>query len=917
MLQCNAIQLKIVFFLLFLPLLFSACFFRTSTPAVEKGIHNLSDLKTSQNGLGLLLRHLRLTITDLTINTEDAHADPFRLEKVNSFLKNPLKIERYATHLTKDFKTGIHEIETITQLALRELELDVQTYTIPELVIKENTTTSEQLFADLDEEVRTELLNFFFAARSGQKKMNQAFATLAQNEIGYLGNYFSEMILMDKIIHKAGRESFEGANGPSPLKKEEQFVRERAFYLANTIDLIQLYEGSLIMAAAVDRLLNNIDAITTSHFPHPTFSTEGLRGDILLSQDTPLGKIIIGGRGPTYYNNIRALLIVDLGGDDEYHNISASPSFDPFTTFSTVIIDMNGNDLYSGDEGYAQGSGIFGFNCLIDQAGNDTYISHDFSQGSALFGVGILYDIRGNDRYRSDVFGQGSAAFGCGLLYDLDGNDSYYANLFSQGFGFVGGVGLLMDAAGNDTFFVGDTYPDDREPEVAFDSFSQGCGLGDRYFASGGIGILWDQAGNDSYRSNYFSQGSSYWFALGLLLDGGGNDTYRARRYSQGTGTHHTVAALIDRGGNDKYVSWGVSQGCGYDFSQGLLFDSGGNDFYHADWFSQGTSGMSGIGIMVDQSGDDVYVSSSLNSQGSGQYNDETQEGSIGLLLDLEGNDSYSGKGKNDYLWRQGNYGGGIDTRNGIWEKSLPYSSLTTITVNQNSPKKIKQPPVFLKEPPLPELEYDFSDNYYRQQVISELSARGPTIIPQLLDYLALKDTQLTSVASEILKEMGAEAATPLREILSEKTLDRSRTAVLLRVLGDISDEDSSTTFLSFIENDDPQLRILALRGLIALKHPDLLDLLLSATKDESRWVRKYSALVLKGRNDPTALKALTDLLGDDHFSVRFAAFEGLQEKEERGKPYLIESISENNGYPVYAFDLMEDLLKKWRKRGK
>ena len=401
-------------------------------------------------------------------------------------------------------------------------------------------------------------------------------------------------------------------------------------------------------------------------------STEGLRGDIVFCQNTPLGKIIIGGRGATYYNGIRALLIVDLGGDDEYHNITATPTFDPFTTFSTVIIDLEGNDLYTADEGYAQGSGAFGFNCLIDQAGNDTYLSHDFSQGSGFFGVGILYDSKGNDRYRSDIMGQGAGAFGCGLLCDLEGNDSYYGNLYTQGFGFVGGVGLLLDVSGDDCFFVGDTYSDYREPDAAFDSFSQGFGLGDRYFASGGIGVLWDKNGNDTYRSNYFSQGSSYWFALGLLLDGAGNDSYQARRYTQGSGTHFTIGALIDRSGNDIYASWGVSQGCGYDYSQGLLFDGEGNDTYRADWFSQGASGNAGVGALIDGSGNDSYNSGSFNSQGSGQYNEKKAEGSIGVLLDLKGKDSYTGKGKNDSLWRQGKYGGGIDVRDGTLEGFLP-----------------------------------------------------------------------------------------------------------------------------------------------------------------------------------------------------------------------------------------------------
>ena len=181
--------------------------------------------------------------------------------------------------------------------------------------------------------------------------------------------------------------------------------------------------------------------------------------------------------------------------------------------------------------------------------------------------------------------------------------------------------------------------------------------------------------------------------------------------------------------------------------------------------------------------------------------------------------------------------------------------------------------------------------------------------------YLAIKDTQLRRVVSDILIEMGPVAAPPLREILKDENLVRSQTTGLLNVLSEIKDEKSSATFLAFIENEDPQLRTLAMKGLITLNHPDIPGLLLSATQDESQSVRKYSALALKGSNDSSALEALTDLLGDEHFSVRFAAFEGLQKKEDRAKPYLIKNISEYNGSPVYAYDLMEDLLKKWGQK--
>ncbi len=239
-----------------------------------------------------------------------------------------------------------------------------------------------------------------------------------------------------------------------------------------------------------------------------------------------------------------------------------------------------GNDLYNSSKKYSLACGSFGLSFLIDCSGDDRYLSQDFSQGCGFFGVGVLYDKEGDDRYLADIMGQGAAAFGTGILCDLKGNDSYHGNLLNQGMGFTGGIGLLIESRGNDSFFSGGKYPDFREPDVAFDSFSQGFGYGYRNFGSGGIGVLWDDEGNDHYSSSYFSQGSSYWLAIGLLIDNGGNDIYHARRYAQGTGTHLTVGALIDRLGDDCYTSMSVSQGCGYDFSQGLLFDNEGDDDY-------------------------------------------------------------------------------------------------------------------------------------------------------------------------------------------------------------------------------------------------------------------------------------------------------------------------------------------------
>ena len=108
MLYFKGYILKIFLLFLFLPCLIAACFSKTSSPAVEKTINKQLEVKQSHNALQLLLRHLRLTKMDLGINPQVTHADPFRLEKVNAFLKNPLKITASAIITKMIFNSFIY-----------------------------------------------------------------------------------------------------------------------------------------------------------------------------------------------------------------------------------------------------------------------------------------------------------------------------------------------------------------------------------------------------------------------------------------------------------------------------------------------------------------------------------------------------------------------------------------------------------------------------------------------------------------------------------------------------------------------------------------------------------------------------------------------------------------------------------------
>ncbi|MCK4858586.1 MAG: hypothetical protein KAT58_11500, partial [candidate division Zixibacteria bacterium] len=373
---------------------------------------------------------------------------------------------------------------------------------------------------------------------------------------------------------------------------------------------------------------------------------------------TSVGRVAISGRGNDHYDGHYAL-IIDLAGDDEYHLTADADHHDQ------VIIDLSGNDTYIAESDFALGSGFIGCGILDDWQGDDIYRGKHFSLGCGLFGTGILIDRAGNDYYRGDICSQAAASFGIGLLADRAGDDTYDAKLFSQGFGFIMGIGALVDNSGNDNYRAGWKYGDVLRYENHYLSLSQGFGYGLRPHFSGGIGLLIDGDGHDTYNADIFGQGASYWWALGGLIDYSGTDRYVAHQYAQGSATHLCLAALVDLAGHDLYSAKGVSQGCGHDLAFGLLLDCSGDDQYHAYDLSQAAGSANGVGMLVDLEGNDGYlVRTKRNTHGYG--NPRRDYGSIGLHLDLNGVDTYSGYGADNSYWiTNSKWGIGADLTSG------------------------------------------------------------------------------------------------------------------------------------------------------------------------------------------------------------------------------------------------------------
>ena len=130
---------------------------------------------------------------------------------------------------------------------------------------------------------------------------------------------------------------------------------------------------------------------------------------------TPLGRIIILGTEDNSINVTNSLLVLDLGGNDEYHGGAGATSY-PGMPFS-ILIDIQGNDYYMAEgDNISQGAAICGTGILIDLEGDDKYEGADIAQGASIAGTGILYDIEGNDSYRTHELAQGASFFGIGML---------------------------------------------------------------------------------------------------------------------------------------------------------------------------------------------------------------------------------------------------------------------------------------------------------------------------------------------------------------------------------------------------------------------------------------------------------------------------------------------------------------------
>ncbi len=366
------------------------------------------------------------------------------------------------------------------------------------------------------------------------------------------------------------------------------------------------------------------------------------------------GRLLVTGEGDGTYDE-QAAIWIDLGGNDLYRGFCGGT---PYTlqngdehVFAQgrigVHIDLGGDDTYLRNTPGAIGSGFCGGGCLIDLDGDDRYYGDKLCQGAAYFGIGTLIDMHGNDLFLAHENSQGFGVFGAGLLYDATGDDIYQGARYVQGVGMTKGLGILADHEGNDSYTASFKSPSGYGNEDTWDGWSQGVGMGFRRVSAGGIGLLIDRNGDDRYKAGNFSQACGYFFGLGILDDGGGDDVFEGNRYVQGSGAHQAVGYFRNHAGNDVYSGKEATNQAGtWDITTAYFIDDSGDDDYTASGLSLGGAAQNGLAVFIDRSGRDIYRTSSSRSVGMGGGNDyhpDYDAKSLGVFIDLDGQDDYSG----------------------------------------------------------------------------------------------------------------------------------------------------------------------------------------------------------------------------------------------------------------------------------
>ena len=603
-------------------------------------------------GLAELTEYLGLRPSDIAFRNDYTDPDSFRLALVSSFMQKPMSMVQYLDGLRHAHVRRQPEI--LSGILLSDLKRELlPARTRPyQADISEIQGRYNLYYTDVH---LNQLLNraVKYTDVIFPRSVEMMLARVSKSDRAFLRGEFTEVLRISEDYEQMTPEELDAEE-----KKAEAFA-DRFVSFGSQIDTdpvvgagVDCVRELLLEVQNMRRLLASGEITAEQIMEATAYLPDGAEAGSYLGRQAGWK---VGGPGNDYYGG-EYKFIFDFGGDDIY-----DLSHGAGNESGTIIIDLGGNDHYRGKTDFTIASGTLGVGILLDFGGDDRYDGKSFGVGSGFFGFGLLYDALGDDRYNGDTHTQGAGSFGLGLLIDEGGRDIYDAALYSQGFGFTQGIGLIYDLTGADSYYAGGKYKDILRYEDHYLSLSQGFGYGLRPTISGGMGLIVDLGGNDSYYGDIFAQACAYWWATGMIYDATGNDFYSAFQYGQGTATHMGLGLLIEESGNDVYFGKGLMQGVGHDYSAGILIDRQGDDIYTANDLSQAAGSANGIGVLIDNEGADRYlIKSTTNTQGYG--NPRRDFGSIGLFIDLGGEDQYVGNGRDNFYWRtDSKWGGGMD----------------------------------------------------------------------------------------------------------------------------------------------------------------------------------------------------------------------------------------------------------------
>jgi HEAT repeat protein len=610
------------------------------------------------------LRSIKMTPADL-LYTKNTHPDnPYRLTQQDFLMANPIQVPFYTDEVSRKLKDAVSALQQYDVL-VKELNVSLPIGSkISPAVLKNidnliKVSPRPKGAPKLPKEMETARRTLLTTMRRADSLIGEAFASLSEPGRTNLADH---------------GDTFEEWEGYDSLNLPKLMLAGRTMLEA--------------VLAAQEKLRGRmLSGIPAAQFG---LSPEQATGGIVFYTTTTLGNIIIGDNGPNQYDGDFAL-IIDLGGDDVYTGRAGGVDGRNGPRVA-VCLDLGGNnrfaarlkpqsstkdstDLLMPDNDrldYCFGGALAGIGILVvDGEGVNDYAAGNWSLGAAHLGVGILLRTGiGIDHYQGLDCSQGAASFGIGMLIDHGANDTYRATYASQGFGSAAGVGALIDKTGDDSYYAGGRYEDfPQRPKGSFIAMSQGFGYGIRPVCSGGEGILLDFRGDDRYHlDNQFGMGGSYWYGFGMLVDDGGNDTYQTGAdgdydgYTMGAGIHLGIGCLIDRAGNDRYHANKIGPAVGWDLSPSWFIDGAGADSFvvtAVDWNYACSGVQNGCGFFVKTSGAAVYRGSGYFPSGQA----ERDCGSIGIMVNIgEGHYADSGRRMQPDSWFTGDTWGGTNT---------------------------------------------------------------------------------------------------------------------------------------------------------------------------------------------------------------------------------------------------------------